>query len=131
MSKILVVDDDPALHQVIESALVREGHSLLRTTDGKQGMELLAHEKIDLAIIDYVTPGMNGLEFLEEARSDHPDLKAIVITASGTPEAVLGALRKKVCDFLVKPFGVAEIRAAVSAALTENSAPELGDMSEG
>jgi DNA-binding response OmpR family regulator len=125
MSKILVVDDDPALHQVIESALVREGHSLLRTTDGKQGMELLAHEKIDLAIIDYVTPGMNGLEFLEEARSDHPDLKAIVITASGTPEAVLGALRKKVCDFLVKPFGVAEIRAAVSAALTENSAPEI------
>src|SRR5262245_6097272 len=125
MSKILVVDDDPALHQVIESALAREGHSLLQTTDGKQGIELLAREKIDLAIIDYVTPGMDGLEFLEQARGDNPDLKAIVITASGTPEAVLGALRKKVCDFLVKPFGVADIRAAVSAALTENSAPEI------
>jgi len=125
MSKILVVDDDPALHLVIESALAREGHSLLSSTDGKKGMELLAHEKIDLAIIDYVTPGMNGLEFLEEAREGHPGLKAIVITASGTPEAVLGALRKKVCDFLVKPFGDSEIRAAVSAALTENSAPEI------
>ena len=125
MGKILVVDDDPALHQVIESALAREGHSLLRTTDGKKGMELLAHEKIDLAIIDYVTPGMDGLEFLEQARGDNPDLKAIVITASGTPEAVLDALRKKVCDFLVKPFGVADLRAAVSAALTENSAPEI------
>ncbi len=125
MGKILVVDDDPALQQVIENALAREGHSLLRTTDGKKGMELLAREKIDLAIIDYVTPGMDGLEFLEQARGDHPDLKAIVITASGTPEAVLGALRKKVCDFLVKPFGVADLRAAVSAALTENSAPEI------
>jgi CheY-like chemotaxis protein/anti-sigma regulatory factor (Ser/Thr protein kinase) len=125
MSKILVVDDDPALHQVIESALAREGHSLLRTTDGKKGMELLARENFDLAIIDYVSPGMDGLEFLEQARCDNPHLKAIVITASGTPEAVLDILRKKVCDFLVKPFGVADLRAAVSAALTENPAPEI------
>jgi DNA-binding response OmpR family regulator len=125
MSKILVIDDDPALHQVIESALAREGHSLLRTTDGNKGVELLAREKFDLAIIDYVTPGMDGLEFLEDARGYNPNLKAIVITASGTPEAVLDILRKKVCDFLVKPFGVADLRAAVSAALTENPAPEI------
>ena len=125
MGKILVVDDDPALHQVIEDALAREGHLLLRATDGKMGMELLAREKVDLAIIDYATPEMDGLEFLEQARRDHPDLKAIVITASGTPEAVLGALRKKVCDFLVKPFGVAEIRSAVSAAINENSLIEI------
>jgi len=125
MGKILVVDDDPALHQVIEEALAREGHFLLRATDGKKGMELLAREKVDLAIIDYVTPEMDGLEFLEQARSDQPDLKAIVITASGTPEAVLGALRKKVCDFLVKPFGAAEIRSAVSAAINENSLIEI------
>ncbi|HKE05371.1 MAG TPA: response regulator [Blastocatellia bacterium] len=125
MGKILVVDDDPALHQVIEDALAREGHFLLRATDGKRGMELLAREKVDLAIIDYATPEMDGLEFLEQARRDHPDLKAIVITASGTPEAVLGALRKKVCDFLVKPFGVAEIRSAVSAAINENSLIEI------
>src|SRR5215468_7906713 len=107
MGKILVVDDDPALHQVIEGALAREGHMLFRATDGEKGMDLLAHEQIDLAIIDFVMPGMDGLEFLEHARGDHPDLKAIMITAFGTPEAVLGALRKKVCDFLVKPFGVA------------------------
>jgi len=125
MGKILVVDDDPALHQVIEGALAREGHSLLHATDGKQGMELLAREKIDLAIIDYVMPGMDGLEFLEQARGAHPELKAIMITAFGTPEAVLGALRKKVCDFLVKPFGVADIRAAVSAVLDENSVVEI------
>jgi len=125
MGKILVVDDDPALHQVIEGALAREGHSLLHATDGKTGMELLAHEKIDLAIIDYVMPGMDGLEFLERARGSHPELKAIMITAFGTPEAVLGALRKKVCDFLVKPFSVADIRAAVSAVFEENSAPEI------
>ena len=125
MGKILVVDDDPALHQVIEGALAKEGHSLLHATDGKKGMALLAAETFDLAIIDYLMPGMDGLEFLEQARADYPDLKAIMITAFGTPEAVLGALRKKVCDFLVKPFGVADIRAATSTALEENSMVEI------
>jgi anti-sigma regulatory factor (Ser/Thr protein kinase) len=94
-------------------------------TDGKTGIDLLAREKIDLAIIDYVMPGMDGLEFLEHARDWRPELKAIMITAFGTPEAVLGALRQKVCDFLVKPFGVADIRAAVRAALDEHSTPEI------
>jgi DNA-binding response OmpR family regulator len=125
MGKVLVVDDDPALHQVIEGALAREGHVLLHSTDGKKGMELLAREKIDLVIIDYLMPGMDGLEFLERARNKRSELKAIMITAVGTPEAVLGALRQKVCDFLVKPFGVADIRAAVRSALDENSLPEI------
>jgi len=125
MGKILVVDDDPALHQVIEGALAREGHALLHATSGRKGIELLARENIDLAIIDYVMPGMDGLEFLEQARGGYPELKAIMITAFGTPEAVLGALRKKVCDFLVKPFGVADIRAAVSAVIDDNSIVEI------
>lgn len=125
MGKILVVDDDPALFQVIEGALAREGHSLLRATDGRKGMELLAREMIDIAIIDYEMGGADRLEFLELARDARPDLRAIMITASGTPEAVLDALRKKVCDFLVKPFGEAEIRAAINAALDESSAPEI------
>jgi CheY-like chemotaxis protein/anti-sigma regulatory factor (Ser/Thr protein kinase) len=125
MGKVLVVDDDPALHQVIEGALVKEGHALLHATEGRKGIELLEREKIDLAIIDYVMPGMDGLEFLEHVRDRRPELKAIMITAFGTPEAVLGALRQKICDFLVKPFGVADIRAAVRAALDEHSTPEI------
>src|SRR6266498_726895 len=59
MGKVLVVDDDPALHQVIEGALVKEGHALLHATDGVKGMELLAREKIDLAIIDYLMPAID------------------------------------------------------------------------
>src|SRR5215831_10219677 len=81
MSKVLVVDDDPALHQVIEGALVKEGHALLHATDGGKGMELLEREKIDLAIIDYLMPGIDELKFLEQARDEQPELKAIMITA--------------------------------------------------
>ena len=125
MGKVLVVDDDPALHQVIEGALVREGHVLLHAAGGKEGLDFLARENIDLVVIDYMMPGMDGLEFLEHARNMQSELKAIMITAFGTPEAVLGALRQKVCDFLVKPFGVADIRAAIRAAIDEHSLPEI------
>jgi CheY-like chemotaxis protein/anti-sigma regulatory factor (Ser/Thr protein kinase) len=125
MGKVLVVDDDPALHQVIEGALVREGHVLLHATGGRKGLELLERERFDLVVIDYVMPEMDGLEFLEQARNRQSELKAIMITAFGTPEAVLGALRQKVCDFLVKPFVVADIRAAVRAVINEHSLPEI------
>jgi CheY-like chemotaxis protein/anti-sigma regulatory factor (Ser/Thr protein kinase) len=125
MRKILVVDDDPALHEVIEGALADDGYGLLHATDGKRGMELLERENVDLAIIDYVMPETDGLDFLDQLRLDHPELKTIMITAFGTPEAVLGALRKKVCDFLVKPFSIADIRAAVSTALDEASPIEI------
>ncbi len=125
MRKVLVVDDDPALHQVIKGALANEGYVLLHATDGKKGLELLAREEVDLAIIDYVMPEMDGLDLLDQLRRDHPDMKTIMTTAFGTPEAVLGALRKKVCDFLVKPFGIADLRAAVSAALEESSMIEI------
>ncbi|MCI0336013.1 MAG: response regulator [Acidobacteria bacterium] len=121
MSKILVVDDDPALHQLIEGALINDGHTLIHTTDAIKGLEMLAREPIDLALIDYVMPEMDGIEFLDKLRRDHPNLKAIMITAYGTPAAVLGALRKQVCDFLVKPFSLADLRAAISAALDEGS----------
>src|SRR5262245_1326358 len=120
MSKILVVDDDPALHQVLADALKSDGHTLLHSIDAKKGLEMLEQEQVDLALIDYVMPEMDGFEFLDKLRTNHPQLKAIMITAYGTPEAVLGALRKQVCDFLVKPFSLADLRAAISTALAED-----------
>ncbi len=125
MSTILVVDDDPALHQLIESTLASEGHSLLHATDGRRGLEMLAHKQIDLALIDYVMPGMDGIEFLDKLRHDHPKLRTIMMTAYGTPNAVLGALKKRVCDFLVKPFSMADLRTTVSTALDESLPPEI------
>ena len=123
MSQILVVDDDPALHDLIKAALASEGHTLLHASSGPDGLAMLARAPVSLALIDYVMPGMDGVEFLQRLRREHPALKAIMMTAFGTPDAVLGALRKGVCDFLVKPFTLADLRTAVITALDET--PQL------
>lgn len=125
MSRILVVDDDPTLHELIEGALISDGHILRHAFSGQEGLELLSLEKFDLVLIDYVMPGMDGGEFLEQLRKYNPDLRAMMITGFSTPEAVLSAMRKRVCDFIVKPFSIADLKAAVSAALGDSPIIEI------
>lgn len=125
MSQILVVDDDPALHELIEGTLSGEGHSLQHAFNGREGLEMLRQGRFDLALIDYVMPEMDGGEFLEELRNEHPDLRAVMITAFGTPEAVLVAMRKRVCDFITKPFSIADLKATVGSALGDEPPVEI------
>jgi CheY-like chemotaxis protein/anti-sigma regulatory factor (Ser/Thr protein kinase) len=125
MSQILVVDDDSALHELIEVALASDGHTLRHAFSGREGLEILAREKFDLALIDYVMPGMDGGEFLEILRHDYPSLRAMMITGFGTPEAVLNAMRKRVCDFIVKPITISDLKAAVQSALGEAAPVEI------
>jgi CheY-like chemotaxis protein/anti-sigma regulatory factor (Ser/Thr protein kinase) len=117
MSSILVVDDDPLMHDLIDAALTREGHRLQHAPNGLEGLELVEQENFDLVLSDFVMPEMNGAEFLARLRQNHPTLKCMMITANGTPEVVLSALREQVCDFLLKPFTIAELRESVSQAL--------------
>lgn len=125
MSQILVVDDDPTLHELIEAALTSDGHTLHHAFTGQEGLKMLERGHFDLTLIDYVMPGMDGGEFLDQLRQNYPDLKAMMITGFGTPEAVLSAMRKKVCDFILKPFSIADLKAAVSAALGDCAVVEI------
>ncbi len=121
MSRILLVDDDPDLHRLIAPTLKTDGHEVLPAASARAGLKLIEREKIDLALIDYRLPGMDGLEFLDEVRHKYPDLRCVIITAFGTPDAVLGAIRRRVCDFLVKPFSVTELRSTIDTVM--NSCP--------
>jgi CheY-like chemotaxis protein len=119
MGKILVVDDDPEMHEIIEGAFADESHSIFNAQNGERGLEMLAREQFDLALIDFVLPDMDGLQFLDHLRHSHQNLKTIMITAYGAPDAVVGALRQRVCDFLVKPFSIADLRSAVNTAFDD------------
>jgi CheY-like chemotaxis protein len=119
MGKILVVDDDSVMQKIIEAALADEAHSIFYARTGAEGLDWLRREEIDLALIDYVLPDVDGLEFLDQLRRAHPNLKTIMMTAYGTPGTVVGALRQRVCDFLVKPFSISDLQYAVNTAFDD------------
>ncbi|MEJ7713391.1 MAG: response regulator [Pyrinomonadaceae bacterium] len=115
---ILVVDDDPELHDLITFALKRHGYDVVSAPDAFAGLRILSEMKVDLAMLDIMMPRMDGLEMLSKLREDHPDLRVIMMTAISTPEAAVAALRDEACDFLAKPFDIADLISAVDTALS-------------
>lgn len=125
MSRILLVSDDTSLYAPMQAALSGEGHIMRYAPDGRPALAMLAEESIDLVITNLTMPVVDGFELLERLRRDHCDLKCLVLTEHETPDAVIGALRKHICDFLTKPFTDSELRDAVNSALGECSAARI------
>ena len=115
--KVLVVDDDLDLHELVSIALAREGYEVLQAHNALQGLEVLAHDRPDVALLDVMMPGMDGLEMLSRMRQDHQDLPVIIMTAVTTPETALTAMRDQACDFLAKPFDLEKLLSAVKSAV--------------
>jgi DNA-binding response OmpR family regulator len=113
--KILVVDDDAELHALIGFALRREGYEVLEAHDAFEGLEIIEHEVVDLALLDVMMPKMDGLMMLSRLRESNKDLPVIVMTALTTPETAISALRDQACDFLAKPFDVSQLLSSVEA----------------
>lgn len=113
--KILVVDDDPELQDLVGLALRREGYEVSAAHDAYQGMEMLKQEKYDLVLLDVMMPEMDGLEMLSRLRDHDKNLTVIIMTAVSTPEAAISALRDHAADFLQKPFDLEQLFSAVKA----------------
>ena len=139
LSRILVIDDDPAVRMTIKLVLERDGHSVELATDGLAGMKVIKAGGIDLLIVDIFMPGMDGIETIREVRKHQPDLPAIVI--SGTS---LGGLREpglQAPDFLAmavklgavrsiqKPFKPRDIAGAVRQCLGRGASRPTGTAS--
>jgi CheY-like chemotaxis protein/anti-sigma regulatory factor (Ser/Thr protein kinase) len=114
--KILVVDDDATLLDMVRFVLMREGFEVLDAEDAFKGLETIAREKVDLALLDVMMPKMDGLTMLAKLREHNQELKVIIMTAVSTPETAIAALREQACDFLAKPFDVPELLSAVKSA---------------
>jgi CheY-like chemotaxis protein len=114
MSKrILVVDDDLELQDLVGFALKREGYEVIAAKDAFEGLEIIEKEEIDLALLDIMMPKMDGLEMLSRLRVRNKDLRVIVMTALTAPEAAVSALRDHASDFLTKPFDITQLISAV------------------
>jgi len=120
VQRILVVDDNVELQNLVRTALEHKGYDVLTSDDAVQGLELIATGGIDVALIDVMMPGMDGLTMLSRLRERNENLPVIIMTALNTPETAISALRDQACDLLSKPFEIQQLFSAVETALELN-----------
>src|SRR3977135_1594670 len=101
---LLVADDDPGLRESLERTLTREGYRVLLASDGRAALERLQDGAIDLIVTDLKMPALAGWELLRAAKAIAPDVDVILLTAFGTVEEAVKAMKDGAYDFLTKPF---------------------------
>src|SRR5205807_2085177 len=109
MSRIFVLDDEAILRDAMTEALRRAGHSVESFECGRPALDAFAQGGVDLVISDLKMPGMDGVAVLEEAKRLSPDVPFIIVTAHGTVETAVGAMKKGAYDFIIKPFKLDEL----------------------
>jgi CheY-like chemotaxis protein/anti-sigma regulatory factor (Ser/Thr protein kinase) len=111
------VDDDRVTRQLNRAVLEAAGHAVTTAASGSEGLDEFRRQPCDLLLVDVWMPGMNGLELLGRLRAEKPDLKAVVLTADGTPETLLYAIAEQAYAFVKKPVTPALLVERVSEAL--------------
>jgi two-component system response regulator AtoC len=117
--RVLVVDDDAEMAEMVARHLAGEGFTVAAVTGGARAVERLAEEAFDVVLTDVVMGDVDGLAVLREAQQRHPRTRVILMTAFGSLENAIAALREGAADYLTKPFKMAEVTVAVRRALDE------------
>ncbi|HEV8551570.1 MAG TPA: sigma-54 dependent transcriptional regulator [Polyangiaceae bacterium] len=130
--QILVVDDEPNLRRVLSAQLERDGYDVHTSEDGEQALALLTEHHIDLVITDLRMPKLDGMELLRRISALEDPMPVVMITAHGTVDTAVEALKMGAFDYLTKPFDQEDVRTIVRKAVrtqdlsaTEASRPSL------
>lgn len=115
--KVLVVDDEADMVYTCTKMLEDLPITLSTASSGKEALEILARDNVDLALIDVVMPGMGGLELLREITRCAPDMEVIMLTGFPTVETAVGAVEAGALDYLTKPFSPEQLQISVQKAL--------------
>ena len=115
--QVLIVDDEPNLRKILAAQLSRDGYEVMTAEDGEQGLLMLRENHIDLVVTDLKMPKVDGMTLLREAMKESPDLPIVMITAHGTVDTAVEALKLGAFDYLTKPFDKDEVRQVVAKAL--------------
>jgi DNA-binding NtrC family response regulator len=118
---ILIVEDDPNVGESIRLLLKKKGFSILLASNGKEALHLFRQENIDLVITDLVMPRMDGIELLEAVKGLKPETEVIVISAQGTIERAVQAMKLGAFDFIEKPINPRVISLVVERALEKQT----------
>ncbi|MBU1355051.1 MAG: response regulator [Candidatus Edwardsbacteria bacterium] len=115
--KIMIIDDEPAVGEMMTTLLESEGYEAMVAYDGQDGLEQMGKTPADLLLLDYMLPGMDGIEVLCEVRHRWPELPVIMITAFGSPELKARANKFKVVDVVSKPFDTQKLLEQIAVAV--------------
>jgi two-component system, NtrC family, response regulator AtoC len=116
LKQVLIADDEANLRRVLSAQLARDGFEVHAVEDGEAALEVLAEHHIDLVITDLRMPRLDGMELLKRIVADYPDLPVVMITAHGTVDTAVEALKRGAFDYVTKPFDRAELQRVISKA---------------
>jgi putative two-component system response regulator len=117
ISRLLIVDDEPALRRVLKRHFARLGYECLEAETGAQAIEILRVKPVDAVLSDLNMPQMDGLELLRTIKKMDPDLAVLLITGNNEIEKAISAIQSEADDYLLKPFNLPQITSRVAQAL--------------
>jgi DNA-binding NtrC family response regulator len=115
--KILIVDDEESVRYSFRKLFRDPASEIIEAANGLEALSVIKKENPDLVLMDIEMPGLGGLDAIQRIRVTNPDLPVIIITAFGTSERVIGAMKYGAFEYLEKPFDVARLKAVISEAL--------------
>jgi two-component system NtrC family response regulator len=117
METILIVDDEKNYRVVLEALLGPEGYEIATAGNARDALRLIRESDLDLVITDIKMPGMTGMDLLEASKQIKPELPVIMMTAYGTIEMAVAAMKKQASDYITKPFQNEELKLTIKKAL--------------
>ncbi|MGE5205336.1 MAG: sigma-54-dependent transcriptional regulator [Chlamydiota bacterium] len=124
MPSILIVEDEAKMRRLLELNLGEEGFTTHAVADAETGLKLLGKEKIDLVVTDFRLPGMNGLDFLQAIKRVNASLPVVMMTAYGSVESAVEAMKMGASDYVLKPFSLEEMTLVVRKELDAHNLRE-------
>ncbi|HEX9948840.1 MAG TPA: sigma-54 dependent transcriptional regulator, partial [Thermodesulfobacteriota bacterium] len=119
--KILVVDDEKSMCDFLEIMLNKEGYEVTSTTSGEKALELLDNDLYSMVLTDVKMPVVDGFEVLRKTKEVSPDTVVIMITAYGSPEGAVTAIKEGAYDYITKPFRVEEVKLTIKKSLERST----------
>ncbi|MEJ5347707.1 MAG: sigma-54 dependent transcriptional regulator [Desulfosoma sp.] len=117
MGNVLIIDDEKNYLIILEDLLTEEGHHVMTAESGRDGLEIVQNNDLDVVITDMKMPGMDGMQVLEQVLAFNADLPVIMMTAFGTVEKAVEAMKKGAFHYILKPFENEELKVLVQKAV--------------
>lgn len=117
MGKIVITDDDLSLCHFLKKTLCQKGHQVITCHTGKEAISLVDQQEADLILLDHKLPDLLGLDLLKEMKRNHPKIPVIIMTAYGTTDTAIEAMRFGAFDYILKPFNLEDISEMIDKGL--------------